>query len=348
MPRLLSIRKPGLCVTRHPSRVAGTDLEAGIREAIASLPEGYVPRILLVTDGKENRGSIARAAYQARELGIPIDSVALAGRPQPNLRLEAVAIPSLTFTGEQFPIDLLVSSPRAAAGEIEIQADGKTIGKSDVAIAPGENRIRAHATLAASGAVDVAISLDAKGLGNLRFDQAVALRRPKLLYVSQDPPGTETNFFQALAAAQFEVHRSADVPQPKPGGDDVVVLNNIDIERIPASRKQDLEEFVKQGGGLLIIGGENDKYPEGKKIEDALDRALPAKIAPPRSPEGTCVVLIVDKSSSMEGRKIELARLAAIGVIDNLRPYRHGGSAHLRQFFPMGRAAATGRRQDAD
>ena len=53
---------------------------------------------------------------------------------------------------------------------------------------------------------------------------------------------------------------------------------------------------------------------------DALERTLPAKLAPPRSPEGTCVVLIVDKSSSMEGRKIELARLASIGVVENLRP----------------------------
>ena len=51
-----------------------------------------------------------------------------------------------------------------------------------------------------------------------------------------------------------------------------------------------------------------------------LDRTLPAKLAPPRSPEGTAVVLIIDKSSSMEGKKIELARLAAIGVVDNLRP----------------------------
>ena len=32
------------------------------------------------------------------------------------------------------------------------------------------------------------------------------------------------------------------------------------------------------------------------------------------------MVLIIDKSSSMEGRKIELARLAAIGVVENLRP----------------------------
>jgi len=32
------------------------------------------------------------------------------------------------------------------------------------------------------------------------------------------------------------------------------------------------------------------------------------------------VILIIDKSSSMEGKKIELARMAAIGVIENLRP----------------------------
>ena len=48
-------------------------------------------------------------------------------------------------------------------------------------------------------------------------------------------------------------------------------------------------------------------------------RVFPAKIAPPRSQEGTCVVLIIDKSSSMEGKKMELARLAATGVVENLK-----------------------------
>ncbi len=98
------------------------------------------------------------------------------------------------------------------------------------------------------------------------------------------------------------------------------MLNNLDLEALPAQRKDDIEKFVKQGGGLLVIAGEHNIYNENKTTEDALDRAMPAKLAPPRSPEGTAVILIIDKSSSMEGRKIELARLAAIGVIDNLRP----------------------------
>ena len=101
----------------------------------------------------------------------------------------------------------------------------------------------------------------------------------------------------------------------------LIVINNWDMESIPPARKAALEDFVKKGGGLIWIAGEHNVYVDKKgREEDPLERTLPAKLAPPRSPEGTAVVLIIDKSSSMEGRKIELARLAAIGVVENLRP----------------------------
>jgi uncharacterized protein YegL len=51
-----------------------------------------------------------------------------------------------------------------------------------------------------------------------------------------------------------------------------------------------------------------------------MDRLLPARIRPPEMPEGISVVLVIDKSSSMEGEKIELARLSASAVVDHLRP----------------------------
>lgn len=90
-----------------------TDLESAIREAAASLPAGMVPRIALISDGKQNKGSVARAAWQAQQLGIPIDTFALKGRPEPALRLESISLPTIAFTGEQFPIDVVVSTPKA-------------------------------------------------------------------------------------------------------------------------------------------------------------------------------------------------------------------------------------------
>ena len=297
-----------------------TDLEAAVREAIASLPAGMVPRVALITDGKENKGSIARAAWQAQQLGIPIDTFALAGHAKPALRLESVSLPSFAFTGEQFPIDVVVSSPAAGPAQVELSAEGKPLGQSQVSLSRGENPLRLHASLNTPGALDISVAIRAGALGDVRFDQAVVLRQPKVLYVTQDTPAQDSHFPATLASAQFDVHRAADLGEVHLNDYQLVIFNNWDLEAIPATGKQALEQYVQQGGGLLVIGGERNMYKENKTVEDPLERSLPAKLAPPRSPEGTAVVLIIDKSSSMEGRKMEVARLAAIGVVENLRP----------------------------
>ncbi len=77
----------------------GTDLETAIRDGVASLPPGMVPRLLLVSDGNENLGSVSRAIWQAQTLGVPIDTIALAGRPKPGLRLNSVTLPGQVFSG---------------------------------------------------------------------------------------------------------------------------------------------------------------------------------------------------------------------------------------------------------
>jgi uncharacterized membrane protein len=311
----------GLHLRQTPGEAGhGTDIEAALRAGIAALPAGRVPRLALISDGRENLGSVARAAWQARQLGIPINTFALAGRPKPDLRLESVTLPAHAFTGERFPIDVAVRSPSSARATVRISAEGKVLGSSQVALEPGINQLRVHASLAAAGAVDLSGSISAAQLGEVRFDQALTLRRPRVLYLSQDPAGTETHLLQTLEAGQFEVQRAAAIPADL-SDYQLLAINNWNLEAIPAVKKANIEEFVKQGGGVLIIGGERNIYVDKKgQPEDALERTLPAKLAPPRAPEGTCVVLILDKSSSMEGKKMELARLAAIGVVENLRP----------------------------
>ena len=149
-----------------------TDLEAGIREAVASLPAGMVPRVALISDGMENKGSIARAAWQAQQLGIPIDTFALKGRPKPALRLESISLPTLAFTGEQFPIDLVVSAPKAESAEVEMAAEGHPLGKTTVNLQAGENPLKLHAALNTPGALDLSIAIRS-GDSEVRYDQAV-------------------------------------------------------------------------------------------------------------------------------------------------------------------------------
>ncbi len=298
-----------------------TDLEAAIREAAATLPAGLVPRIALISDGRQNKGSVARAAWQAKQLGIPIDTFAMKGKPEPALHLESVSLPAIAFTGERFPIDVVVSSPKAGPAEVELSAEGRTLGKTQVQLAAGETPLRLHASLNTPGALELSALIRAQGAGEVRIDQSVTLRRPKVLYITGDEASANSHLTSTLTAAQFDVQHAADIPSSGLSDYQLVVLDNWDLESIAEARKNEIEKYVKQGGGVLVIGGERNMYVEEKeKVEDALTRALPAKLSPPRSPEGTAVVLIIDKSSSMEGRKMELARQAAVGVVDNLRP----------------------------
>lgn len=298
----------------------GTDLEAAIREGIAASPAGLVPRLVLISDGKENYGSVARAAWQAQQLRVPVDVYSLSGRPKPELLLESVAVPSLVFTGERFPLDLAIRSPRRTTAAAETAAEGKLLGSSRVTLEPGLNRVRVNTSLTTAGSVELTGTVRAEGAGEVRFAKALSVRRPKVLLLSQDPRGTEIHLLRTLEAAQFDVQRATEIPRDLDAYQ-LIVFNNWDLHAVPATAKTAVEQYAQEGGGLLVIGGERNVYIEEKKgQEDPIERALPAKLAPPRTPEGTLVVLIVDKSSSMEGRKMELARLAAIGVIDNLRP----------------------------
>ncbi len=308
----------------HPpgSAASATDIEAAVRAAAATAPRGYASRIVLLSDGRENEGSAARAAWLARDLDIPIDTYPLAGRPRPRLNLDAVSLPGNAFSGERFPVDLTVTSPEPTTAEIDIRADGRPLGTTKVGLKAGANALRLHVSVESSGALTLSGAVRAPSLGDAgeaTFEHAVTLRRPKVLFISQDPEGAETHLLQTLGASQFDVTPMPNLPTGSLDSWQVIVLDNINLNAVPEAEKDSIEEAVKRGTGLLVIGGERETYLE-KKTEDALDRVLPARIAPPRSPEGTCVVLIIDKSSSMEGKKIELARLASIGVVDNLRP----------------------------
>ncbi len=315
------------------SRTAGeggraTSLETAIREGAALLPSGLVPRLVLISDGRETLGSAARAAYQARQLGIPVDTYLLSGRPEPRLRLESVRLPTVAFAGERFPIELAVESPEAVEAQVEISAEGRVLGVNPVSLLPGLNQLRVTAAVAAAGAIDISGVVRAGRLGELRFEQALALRTPRLLYLTMDPPelGMEASLLDTLTAARFEVTTGRRFDQPELEGYQIVVLNNFDFESITPAGQTALERFVQRGGGLLVIGGERNIYVDRKdQPPTPLERTLPAVVAPPRSPEGTSVILIIDKSSSMEGRKMELARIAAIGVVDNLRPIDYIG-----------------------
>src|SRR5277367_606764 len=158
-----------------------TNLEVAVRDAIAALPARSVRRIALISDGNENTGSVTRAAWQAQQLGIPVDSFPMSGRPRPGLRVDSVSGPAEVFSDERFPVDLSITAPRDLGATVELQAEGKHLGEESLALKEGENHVRVRAAVNTTGAIALMGKLQATGLGESRFEYALTVRRPRVL-----------------------------------------------------------------------------------------------------------------------------------------------------------------------
>ena len=307
----------------------GTNLEAGLRDALALLPEGYAGRIVLASDGLENAGSVERAVYRPSSAAwrwtwfrCPTGRARLVAGSR-DLPPQAV--------GEQFPVELTVESPTAMAATIQLSAEGRRLGTTATRLQAGRNLVRLRARLETPGSALLQGEIVTAGRDPLPFAGVVSLRKPRALLLSAGQPGGEPHLEQVLQVAGFQTTRLGGLPAGRDLRNardeyEVIVADNQDFEAWPAPRKTEIEAFVRQGGGFLLIAGENNLYVEREsRADDPLNRMLPAVLAPPRTPEGAAVALVLDKSSSMEGKKMQLARQSAMGMIDNLRPVDNVG-----------------------
>ena len=248
-----------------------TNFEAALTSSMSAIPGGYIPRLILISDGNENQGSTARAIAELQRLHVPVDTIPLAGRLNTGLLLETVSLPRIAYAGEQIPIDLTVESPRAASGSVTISVEGKPLGTNPVELHAGLNTLRVHARIKSSGATSISGRIKAGDLGEAPFEHAIELRRARILFLSQDPVGSDVDLLKAFAEAEFEVTRDASLIDRALTTVQLVILNNLDLNTISAERKRAIEAYVKNGGGLLLIGGERQLYKEDKRL-DALDQ----------------------------------------------------------------------------
>lgn len=102
----------------------------------------------------------------------------------------------------------------------------------------------------------------------------------------------------------------------------VVVLNNISANKIPGAVLDGLRSYAKQGGGVLVIGG-NTSFGLGGYIDSPIEEILPVKLVPPQPEKKRLTIgvqLVVDKSRSMAtDNRLEFAKAAAAEVVRNLK-----------------------------
>jgi len=101
-----------------------------------------------------------------------------------------------------------------------------------------------------------------------------------------------------------------------------IVLNNINHEALPNVIKSGLSRYVRGGGGVIMVGG-NESFGLGGYIGSSIEEILPVRLVKPRQEQkrlNVAVQLIIDKSSSMAtDDRLDFAKAAAQEVLRNLK-----------------------------
>ncbi len=318
VPRQASLVKVPL--VGDSNRETGSDLEAGLQLALGTFPQQQgVRRVVMFTDGNENRGDLLAGALRAREKGVEVFTVASGGAVRLPVQVESVALPQRVFSGERFTLSLRLGSSRPLAARMAITFQGQEIGAAPVQLQAGSNPVDMDARITGIGVSLLEVKISGEGTDRVLFSQAVTVSRPRVLYVA-GIGGPSQPLMETLKRAEVEVETRPEFPEDIPVKDwDAVVLDNYPDHELSMAESESIAKYVFAGGGLIFIAGENNAQL-AKEPRTPFDKVLPVRGDPDTPEKPTALVLVLDKSQSMSGQKIEMAREAAQASLQTVRP----------------------------
>ncbi|MGH7886459.1 MAG: VWA domain-containing protein, partial [Candidatus Binatia bacterium] len=312
-----------------------SDIQAALQAAAAQIGEARQGRILLLSDGNENRGQSARVIPWLRSQGVSVWTLPVGlARDRNEIYLSDLQLPRQVDSAEGFEIRARVESGREAPARIRLLRDGALHWEQELRLKAGANAFTIRDSLKQRGNHNYELLVespdDTLAENNLLHGVVEVKGPPRLLLLSAQPESQRV-LARVLQAQGYAVVESAPEKQPLTLADlsafDLLVLDNVPAFQLSHAKLENIEKYVRDlGGGLWVVGG-SQSYGAGGYFRTPLERVLPVDMRPPARLEMPHVALlfVIDKSGSMgagaEGStKLDLAKAAAIAAADIMNP----------------------------
>jgi len=327
----VSATSPGTGVTA-PVYQGATDLERALDLALLGLDPAHVKRVVLFSDGNQTRGDVWRVVPRLQAEGVRVFAFPAPPRASGDAWVEAVQLPEAVRRDEPATVTVRVVAQRAAPAQLRLSAGGAVLASRTLSLQAGSNEVSVPVRLQREGAVRVSAEVVAQGDGlreNDRLEQTVWVQpRPRVLYVESQPDSARY-LRDALAREGLDVRVVA--PGGVPGSAaaldryDGVVLSDVPAQSIEGAPMQALRSWVQERGGGLVFASGETTYGEEGYSGSVLEKILPVEFKSEEKRKDLALVLCIDRSYSMKGRPIALAKAGARAALALLEEQHYFG-----------------------
>ena len=300
-----------------------TNLELALDQALLGLDGSRVPRVVLFTDGNQTRGDVWRVAPRLVAHGVRVFAFPAPPQAQSDAWIEALDVPEGVRRDEPVSITVQV---------VTLSADGRPLGARRVTLNAGTNAVAIATRITRSGSVTVSAAVHAEGdtlPDNDRLQQSTWVGpRPRVLYVEGQPDAAQY-LSGALTREGLEVETVGAQGLPAAADAlerfDAVILSDVPPDGIDEARMQGLQRYVRERGGGLIFAAGGSTYGKDGFADTALERVLPVEFKSREKRKDLALVLCLDRSYSMKGRPLALAKAGARATLDLLEEQHYFG-----------------------
>lgn len=292
-----------------PPGASATDLQTCLSDILRQGRTESLPACLLVSDGADTTGEVpTRLAEILSAYGVPVFCLGVgSARPLPDVAIAGLVYPRLVREGDEIAVRARISTPGFEQRELQVALipdRGETIRRKLPAGA-ADRRTKLSVTADTPGYRRYVLAADevegeVTPANNRRaFFVRVEPRKARLLLV-EGRPRREYAFLRRLLLripdletvillrkqhpAQFWL--DAEKPRrasagPSAAGDlerfRAVLLSNVEARALGQAFLRRLADFVHEGGGLAMLGGD-DAFGAGGYASSPLDGLLPVRI----------------------------------------------------------------------
>ncbi len=334
-----------------------THLQRAVEFGRALFPAGTSRHLVLITDGHETRGSMLVAAREAAVAGVGLHVIEIAGPRKPDVRVrELTPSRSRLHEGAALKLTAAIDSTMDGAGVLKLFENGIEIERRNINVKAGQSHDEVFTrTPAVRNTYKYRAVLDGFAgdslPGNNDALTLVDVRGRLRLLCCEGEPADAQPLIQAMEkeGIQIELRQPGSVPQTldELAGYDGIILSDIAARQVGENAMIAMREYVdKLGGGLLMFGGPNS-FGVGGYYRTPIEEVLPVRLKSPDEEEkqSSALAIVIDRSGSMAGEKLETAKGAAVaaaevlGRNDSIGVYAFDSDAYV--VTPMTRVTST-------